>query len=176
MRPFSFGGFMSKPSLEDRYFPSRFGDLEKHSAIYQESVETLRKLVEAEGTEAAQYAYATVVSDLIRQEWAGWNRLKLYDKGSHWCVKKLLGETCRRAICGPRDFAPLDHTSVWRREDGAFVYVSQPYGLYSSDARKIVELEDRYGIQTHVSANRSFWNAGNSLLIEWAAKAGNSGK
>jgi len=162
---------MSNRSLEDRYFPPRFGDLEKRSAIYQEAVKTLRKLVEAEGTYAAQYAYATVVSDLIRQDWATHNKLTLYDKGSHWCVRKLLGETCKRAICGPGDdFARLDHTSIWRTDSGGSVFVSQPYGLGSGDARKMVELEDRYGIQTHVSANRSFWNAGNSLLIEWSAK------
>lgn len=96
---------MSKRSLEDIYFPARFGCLEKRSATYQKTVQILQTFVEAEGIDEAQYAYATVVSDLVRSRWAKKNKVTLDGRKGHWCVRKILGETCRQNICGPTGLA-----------------------------------------------------------------------
>jgi hypothetical protein len=155
---------MQNFSLEDCYFPpGRFSV--RGSAIYEETIKVLRKLVKAEGIDAAQSAYATAVSDSIRKNWAKCNQATLDGGKGHWCVRMLLGETCRRQICGPDEIPALSHGSFWRRDGKPPLLVSQPYGLDLEDLRELVEVSDRYAFDVHVTAH-SFWNAGNSMLIE----------
>lgn len=156
---------MSRRSLEDLYFPPRFGCLEKFSVIYQGAVNAMRRLVEVEGVDAAQYAYATATSDPIRKWWAKWKKATL-DRGTgHLCMRTILGGTCRRTSCGLTEIVALDHQSLWQRDGKPPLLVCQPYALRLDQMRELVKLANHYDLDVCVTAH-SFWNAGDSILIE----------
>lgn len=97
---------------------------------YERAVKALHQLVEAEGSDVARSAYAEVMSNILRKEWAVSRNLS--ESKGHKCVPKILGNRCTAEWEDEMPcFPPAeDHASTWLREGKPIARISQPYALH----------------------------------------------
>jgi hypothetical protein len=141
--------------------------------LFREAVRALERLVEEEGLDTAERAFATAAWEKRREAFA--KRLRVKPTAGHVCLNRLVKGHCKgTGLMFPKCFwLPVanDHVSLWLRDGEPHVYVSQPYGLTLNDMRALVEFCDAHGLDAAVTAG-SWHFPGETLLIEITRREG----
>lgn len=163
-------------------YSSRFNS--KSSPLWKSAVGALRRLLEAEGTNGVESAYAEAVADRHEEDWIARRALKLHR--GHCCVNRLLGKRCQHG----RAYLPLgsgtlvvatqsagtieipkgDHLSEWTHNGKTDVILSQPYGLTYKGIKETVAFCERYGLEASIDTWPSFHLPGAVLSVEYSRR------
>jgi len=151
-----------------RYFKS------DPSEKYKKAVAILQELLEAEGYGVVNRAYAEVVADSVRENFAS-SGIKQRTTG-HVCIHRLLGKprcpnNAYNFCTSPSGLPGNDHPTEWVGEDGKTkCIVCQPYGLSYDQIKAVVEFCERHGLEASISAILSWWFPGWTVSLIYKKK------
>jgi hypothetical protein len=142
---------------------------------FRDAVKALEKLMEEEGRDKAERAFAAAVWEKRKEHYA--KALGLKESGGHPCLARLIGKRCDQSqfylrTSHEEKYAPCslpaadDHASLWLKDGKPHSYVSQPYGMSPEDMRKLVKFCDEYGLTVNVNAWGSWWFPGHTLILQ----------
>lgn len=145
------------------------------SQRYQQAVEALRSLIEHEGAQIANYAYAESVSEIRKREF-GEIHVATLSEDSHVCIHRLMGKPCARqdkphtVACNARNNIPAsDHLSEWQKDGKTLFIVSQPYGMSFDSLKKTVLFCESNGLAVNISAESSWHFPGRTIAVEYTS-------
>lgn len=121
------------------------------TVAYIQALEALRALMVAQGSGVVSRAYAEVVADEHREDFAKSRGLKQSD--GRLCVQRLIGKQCNFQDCAP---PAGDHDTLWLKDGKPALYLMQPYGLAWEDMKALVTFCGRRGLKASVDAWPSF--------------------
>jgi hypothetical protein len=147
--------------------------MDKPSARWQQTVESLRELLEAEGLGSMERAYAEAVQKpwrerFIRQEKITQAGEVTQAEETHACIHRLWSPRCAR-YCVSNDLPGLDHVSLWKKDRTPVAFVSQPYFFPYDTMKETVAYCEAHGLEASVEAN-SWHFAGRTLLVTYRAR------
>lgn len=126
---------------------------------YLRALGALRELLEAQGEDAVNRAYAEAVAETCYQLFAG-KGFKRSD--GRLCVHRLLGKQCNLKDCLPPS---ADHDTLWLQNGKPARYIMQPYGLTWDDMKKLVAFCESHKLKADVDTWPSFHFPGRVLSI-----------
>lgn len=140
--------------------------VEKPSELYTNTITVLSTLLEIEGLDTVNRAFADVANSEIRyQQTKGLHKRQQ----SHVCVSRLQGKSkCPNSPenpCFSPDFPGKDHVTEWVKEGKTVKIISQPYYLSFEDMKKLIQYCDKNGLRADISAH-SWHFPGRTILID----------
>lgn len=103
----------------------------------------------------------------LMEEWAKANKLR--HVGGKVCWRRLHGKRCRGSGCDCMPYTlncPLvDHSSVWRKADGSYLILLQPYLMSLDTIRALGEFCVVHGLNVTVTTYPSYHSPGLVLSI-----------
>lgn len=142
--------------------------LHKPTDKWIETVKALRDLIETEGVDSGERAFAEAIGEA--RYWRRVNNTGMYPKDGPACAHVLLGEKCPPA---KRDEAQAcfppgsDHVSLWYKAEEPVALVSEPYQLSYSALRGILRCCDENGLTVRINAQDSLHFPGRTLYVEY---------
>jgi hypothetical protein len=143
---------------------------------FQEAVTALRKLGHKEGWWQVDRAYAVAVQESRYNDFAKNNGK---ESSGHCCIARLVGKRCRQSYAygiakNPDEsrYAPcslpagVERLSFWLKEGKPSCYVSEPYDLGLWEMKEIAGFCDEHNLDVRVSAGKSWYFPGQSLILE----------
>lgn len=130
----------------------------ERTPTYRAAIKAIRDLMETEGADKADRAFAEVMTEKKKEDFAKRHGVTRATGGI--CVRRLFGKRC--TIGYPSDpfgtgHACLppgsDHISLWNKDGKASLLVSQPYGLAYRTLKEIMAYCEKYGLEVRIDAN-----------------------
>jgi excisionase family DNA binding protein len=138
------------------------------SNLYLQVVEIIRMLIDHEGIDHAQRAFAQAAFLAIRSYVTSHLKPR---SGSHVCHHRLLGKKkCPDTFehpCDSPNFPGQDHISEWTRDGKTVKIISQPYGLSYETLRETVKYCEKHGLRADISPE-SWHFPGRTLRIDYS--------
>lgn len=133
------------------------------SDSYWKTVQVLTELLDMEGLDSVQRAYADAVQNTIFLNYAANDQLQQSalpgDVASLNRGHAIIAGRSVRLKCE-------DHSTLWLKDGKPYRYVTQPYKLEISSMRELVDYCDRNSLSVRVNAFQSWHFPGNSLMVE----------
>jgi len=150
-----------------------FVSRKERTEAYLAAIKALRDLIEAEGLNKANRAYAEASAETIQESFAkieGATRA-----GGRMCMRRLLGKKCTVGYPSEiRDGAShecvppgSDHVSLWNKDGKASMLVSQPYDLSYRTLKEMLAFCEDHGLEVDISTYPTWHFPGQVLGVIW---------
>ena len=149
----------------------------QQSAKYQQAVAILRELLQAEGEDVANRAFAEAVSDDRKKAFLKSGGVKMV-RGKHPCFYRLKKERCpddhsqsdypKCVLRSPID----DHIYEFTKNGKTDSLVAQPYEITHEELVKAVPFCELNGLRMNISVSDSWHFPGKTLLVEFRRAGG----
>jgi hypothetical protein len=141
------------------------------SSKYISAVIALRKLLEEEGENSVNQAFAETISETRKFEF-GKGRGVLESSRGHTCIFALQGKKCPggEKCSGSATIPASDHCSTWKRDGQVSHIISQPYYLGYEDLVRTMMFCEKYNLEVNINSSESWHFPGRTLNLEFTRK------
>ena len=140
--------------------PGVFKD--KKSTVYLEAIRALKQLEQEEGHDAVLRVAAQVIQvgrkAWLSKKWKGLSSQPCLGKVGDGRHRHNLNDSCPQ-------LPGADHTEMIKTETGAYLYVTEPYGLSWDNLRDMVEMCQERRLAMSIEARLSTHFPGETLAI-----------
>lgn len=151
-----------------------FVNRKERTEAYLAAIKALQALIEAEGLDKANRAFAEASDEAIRESFS--KREGVTPAGGHICVRRLLGKKCTLGypsevrdgsshLCLPPG---SDHWSLWNKEGKASLLVSQPYDLSYNTLKEMINFCEVNGLEVNINADATWHFPGRVVGVVWS--------
>lgn len=142
------------------------------SKQYESTVAALRALLDVEGVDAVQRAFAQTIYEQRHDRFMRRVDVKLRPD-PHVCVSRLLGRPCSDSRESPcwLSIPANDHTAEWLTDSGITDCITtQPYSLSLTSLQQIVTFCETYGLDLMIDVDHSWHFPSRTMLITYRKK------